>query len=114
MGIPLVRATEAGKAHTGNLRSRGRRIVIWRTVARAGRGGAEVSTSGPPKRVRAPSVVSSLVRLGPKESCTLILVHKAGDKLLQQQVVHQQRVADAHKYAQEVQARDVSLAAANT
>merc|ERR1712060_24843 len=77
---PLVRATEAGKAHTGNLRSRGRRIVIWRTVARAGRGGAEVSTSGPPKRVRALSVVSSLVRLGPKESCTLILVHKAGDK----------------------------------
>ena len=41
-----------------------------------------MSTSGPPKRVRAPSVVSSLVRLGPKESCTLILVHKAGDKLL--------------------------------
>merc|ERR1712087_466204 len=79
---PLVRATEAGKAHTGNLRSRGRRFVIWRTVARAGRGGAEVSTSGPPKRVGAPSVVSSLVRLGPKESCTLILVHKAGDKLL--------------------------------
>ena len=48
----------------------------------ADRGDAEVSTSGPPKRVRAPSVVSSLVRLGPKESCTLILVHKAGDKLL--------------------------------
>ena len=48
----------------------------------AERGDAEVSTSGPPKRVRAPSVVSSLVRLGPKESCTLILVHKAGDKLL--------------------------------
>ena len=41
-----------------------------------------MSTSGPPKRVRAPSVVSSLVRLGPEESCTLILVHKAGDKLL--------------------------------
>merc|ERR1712087_690253 len=68
---PLVRATEAGKVHEGNLRSRGRRIVIWRTVARAGRGGAEVSTSGPPKRVRAPSVVSSLVRLGPKESCPM-------------------------------------------
>merc|ERR1711948_105916 len=32
----------------------------------------------------------------------------------QQQAVHQQRVVDAHKYAQEVQARDVSLAAANT
>ena len=48
----------------------------------ADRGDAEVSTSGPPKRVRAPSVVSSLVRLGPEESCTLILVHKAGDKLL--------------------------------
>ena len=48
----------------------------------ADRGDAEVSTSGPPKRVRAPSVVSSLVRLGPKESCTLILVHQAGDKLL--------------------------------
>merc|ERR1712217_256637 len=34
--------------------------------------------------------------------------------LAQQQIVHQQRVADAQKYAQEVQARDVCLAAANT
>ena len=48
----------------------------------ADRGDAEVSTSGPPKRVRAPSVVSSLAWFVPEESCTLILVHKAGDKLL--------------------------------
>ena len=48
----------------------------------ADRGDAEVSTSGPPKRVRAPSAVSSLARPRLEESCTLILVHKAGDKLL--------------------------------
>ena len=41
-----------------------------------------MSTSGPPKRVKAPSVVSLLTGLPIKESCTLILVHKAGDKLL--------------------------------
>ena len=41
-----------------------------------------MSTSGPPKRVRAPSVVTVLTGRAGKESCTLILVHKSGDKLL--------------------------------
>ena len=41
-----------------------------------------MSTSGPPKRVKAPSVVSLLTGPSIKESCTLILVHKAGDRLL--------------------------------
>ena len=41
-----------------------------------------MSSSGPPKRVRAPSVVLYLTGLVAQESCTLILVHKAGDKLL--------------------------------
>jgi hypothetical protein len=36
---------------------------------------AEVLTREPPKRVRAPSVVSSLTGLVVKESCTLIRVH---------------------------------------
>ena len=36
---------------------------------------AEVFSSGPPKRVIAPSVVSLLTGPGAKESCTLILVH---------------------------------------
>ena len=43
---------------------------------------AEVSTIGPPKRVIAPSVVSLPTGPDSKESCTLILVHKAGDRLL--------------------------------
>ena len=44
--------------------------------------GAEVLEREPPERVRAPYVV--LCPTGPvaEESCTLILVHKAGDKLL--------------------------------
>ncbi len=37
---------------------------------------------GPPKRVRAPSVVSDPTWLCYEESCTLILVHQVGDKLL--------------------------------
>ena len=37
---------------------------------------------GLPKRVRAPSVVSSAIGLLVEESCTLILVHQVGDKLL--------------------------------
>ena len=37
---------------------------------------------GPPKRVRAPSVVSSSIGRDNEESCTLILVHQVGDKLL--------------------------------
>jgi len=41
-----------------------------------------MSTSGLPKRVKAPSVVSLLTWLRFEESCTLILVHKAGDRLL--------------------------------
>ena len=41
-----------------------------------------MSTSGLPKRVKAPSVVSLLTWPGAEESCTLILVHKAGDRLL--------------------------------
>ena len=36
----------------------------------------------PPKRVRAPSVVSDCTVSSYEESCTLILVHQAGDKLL--------------------------------
>ena len=36
---------------------------------------AEVSSSGPPKRVRAPSVVSGPTWPAVKESCTLIRVH---------------------------------------
>ena len=43
---------------------------------------AEMSTSGLPKRVKAPSVVSLLTWPVAEESCTLILVHKAGDRLL--------------------------------
>ncbi len=64
----------------------------------ADRGDAEVSTSGPPKRVRAPSVVSSLVRLQPKESCTLIPVHKEGDKLLLR--LNTRRKPIANKYCE--------------
>ena len=41
-----------------------------------------MSTSGPPKRVRAPSVVTLPTGLVIEESRTLILVRKAGDKLL--------------------------------
>ena len=41
-----------------------------------------MSTSGLPKRVKAPSVVSLPTGPASKESCTLILVHKAGDRLL--------------------------------
>jgi hypothetical protein len=52
-----------------------KQVRLTRTVA-------EVSTSGPPKRVRAPSVVTVLTGRAGKESCTLILVHKSGDKLL--------------------------------
>ena len=37
---------------------------------------------GLPKRVRAPSVVSDRTVFSYEESCTLILVHQAGDKLL--------------------------------
>ena len=43
---------------------------------------AEVIVRGPPKRVRAPSVVSFGTLSASKESCTLILVHQVGDKLL--------------------------------
>jgi hypothetical protein len=43
---------------------------------------AEVSTRGPPERVKAPYVVTVFTGWVFKESCTLILVHKAGDKLL--------------------------------
>ena len=43
---------------------------------------AEVIVRGPPKRVRAPSVVSDGTWLVLEESCTLILVHQVGDKLL--------------------------------
>ena len=39
-------------------------------------------SSGPPKRVIAPSVVSLPTGPAAKESCTLILVHKVGDRLL--------------------------------
>ena len=41
-----------------------------------------MTMSGPPKRVKAPSVVSLLTGPGNNESCTLILVHKVGDRLL--------------------------------
>jgi hypothetical protein len=41
-----------------------------------------VLTREPPKRVRAPYMVSFLTGQAIKESCTLILVHKAGDRLL--------------------------------
>ena len=41
-----------------------------------------MSASGPPKRVRAPSVVTAPTGRAGQESCTLILVHQAGDKLL--------------------------------
>ena len=41
-----------------------------------------MAASGPPKRVRAPSVVSSSIGRDYEESCTLILVHQVGDKLL--------------------------------
>jgi hypothetical protein len=43
---------------------------------------AEVVVRGPPERVRVPSVVSDKTRLVFEESCTLILVHQVGDKLL--------------------------------
>ena len=43
---------------------------------------AEVLARGPPKRVRVPSVVSDVTWLVFEESCTLILVHQVGDKLL--------------------------------
>ena len=43
---------------------------------------AEVVVRGPPERVRVPSVASGETRLVLEESCTLILVHQAGDKLL--------------------------------
>ena len=41
-----------------------------------------MQTRLPPKRVRAPYMVSLSTGLVVKESCTLILVHKVGDKLL--------------------------------
>ena len=43
---------------------------------------AEVFARGAPKRVRAPSVVSAVTWPTVEESCTLILVHQVGDKLL--------------------------------
>jgi hypothetical protein len=43
---------------------------------------AEVVARGPPKRVRVPSVVSVRTWNALEESCTLILVHQVGDKLL--------------------------------
>ena len=43
---------------------------------------AEVCVRAAPKRVRAPSVVSDPTWLCYEESCTLILVHQVGDKLL--------------------------------
>jgi hypothetical protein len=43
---------------------------------------AEVVARGTPERVRAPSVVLRPTWSDFEESCTLILVHQAGDKLL--------------------------------
>ena len=43
---------------------------------------AEVVARGPPERVRVPSEASADNWLVFEESCTLILVHQVGDKLL--------------------------------
>ena len=55
-----------------------------------------MSTRGPPKRVKAPYVVTQLTGKEFEESCTLILVHKAGDKLLLRLNMYRKPIANKY------------------